>query len=162
MILLKKTWNEMSNLFAKERQRSMLYINNNYLYCFMGLSQNGILDSIERINLENIDAGWENIIISKFDHINLKFYGSGIIRKSDSNKIYFIGGQKESKKKKNVYKRSIYEFSFEDYKMVASDFKIENDLIFIESELYVMDESDYGNFINIDNGYLISMPNLVK
>ena len=160
--IARKTWNEMPDLFAKERQRSMLYINNNYLYCFMGLSQNGILDSIERINLENMDAGWENIIISKCDHINLKFYGSGIIRKNQNNKIYFIGGQKESKKKKNIYKRSIYEFSFEEYKMVPSDFKIENDLIFIENELYAMDENDYGNFINIGNGYLISMPNFIK
>ena len=60
-----KSWNEMPDLTANERQRSMLFVENNYLYCFMGLSQNGILDSIERINLENMDAGWENIIISK-------------------------------------------------------------------------------------------------
>ena len=160
--MIKKAWNEMPDLFTIERQRSMLYINNNYLYCFMGLSQNGILDSIERINLANLDAGGENIIISKCDLINLKFQGSGIILNRQGNKIYFIGGQKESKKKKNIYKRSIYEFSFEEYKMVASVFKIENDWIFIENELYVMDENDYGNFINIGNGYLFSMPNFVK
>ena len=155
-------WNEMPDLNSKERQRSMLYIDNNYLYCFMGLSQNGILDSVERINLENIDAGWSNIIIDNCDDINLKFYGAGIIRKNQSNKIYFIGGKKENKKKENVFKRSIYEFSFDDCKMVISDFKIENDLIFVENKLYFMDDDDYGNFINIGNGFLISMPNLGK
>ena len=128
----------------------------------MGLSQNGILDSVERINLENIDAGWENIIVDNCDDINLKFYGAGIIRKNQSNKIYFIGGKKENKKKETVFKRSIYEFSFDDYKMIVSDFKIENDLIFVENKLYSMDDNDCGNFINVGNGYLISMPNLVN
>ena len=46
--------------------------------------------------------------------------------------------------------------------MVISDFKIENDLIFVENKLYFMDDDDYGNFINIGNGFLISMPNLGK
>ena len=40
----------MPDLIANERQRSMLFIENNFLYCFMGLSQDGILDSVERIN----------------------------------------------------------------------------------------------------------------
>ena len=95
-----KIWKEMPDLTANERQRSMLFVDKNFLYCFMGLSQNGILDSVERINLENIDAGWENIIVDNCDDINLKFYGAGIIRKNQSNKIYFIGGKKENKKKR--------------------------------------------------------------
>ena len=157
-----KNWSEMPDLIAKERQRTMLFVENNFLYCFMGLSQNGILDSVERINLDNIDAGWESIIIDNVDDINLKFYGAGIIRMNQSNKIYFIGGKKENKKKEIVFKRSIYEFSFDDFKMTVSDFKIENDLVFVENKLYTMDENDCGNFINVGNGYLISMPNLVK
>ena len=157
-----KTWSEMPDLIAKERQRSMLFVENNFLYCFMGLSQNGILDTVERINLDNIEAGWECIIIDNVEDINLKFYGAGIIRMNQSNKIYFIGGKKESKKKENVFKRSIYEFSFDDFKMTVSDFKIENDLVFVENKLYAMDDNDCGNFINVGNGYLISMPNLVK
>jgi hypothetical protein len=159
--IVNKSWNEMPDLIANERQRSMLFIENNFLYCFMGLSQDGILDSVERINLENIDAGWENIIVDNCDDINLKFYGAGIIRMNQNNKIYFIGGKKENKKKEVVFKRSIYEFSFDDYKMVVSDFKIENDLVFVENKLYPMDDNDCGNFINVGNGYLISMPNLV-
>ena len=70
--------------------------------------------------------------------------------------------KKKIKKKENVFKRSIYEFSFDDYKMIVSDFKIENDLIFVENKLYSMDDNDCGNFINVGNGYLISMPNLVN
>ena len=80
---------------------------------------------------------------------------------NNCNKIYFIGGKKE-KRKEEAYKRTIYEFSFDDYKMTKSDFKIENDLVFVENKLFAMDENDCGNFINVGNGFLISMPNLVK
>ena len=160
--ITKKTWNEMPDLIAKERQRSMLFVEKNFLYCFMGLSQTGILDSIERINIDNFDAGWETIIIDNANDINLKFYGAGIIRMNQANKIFFIGGKKESKKKETVFKRSIYQFSFDNFKMTVSDFKIENDLVFVENRLYSMDENDCGNFINVGNGYLISMPTLVK
>jgi hypothetical protein len=157
-----KSWNELPNLIEKERQRSMLFIENNYLYCFMGLSQAGILDTVERLNLDNTEAGWESIIVVNSNHINLKFYGSGIIRTNQSNKIYFIGGKKENKKKETVFKRTIYEFSFDNYEIAVSDFKIENDLFFVENKLYNMDENDCGNFINLGNGYLISMPILIK
>ena len=160
--IAKKTWNDMPDLIAKERQRSMLFIEKNYLYCFMGLSQTGILDSVERINLDKKESGWENIIVDNTADVNLKFYGAGIIRMNQANKIFFIGGKKENKKKETVYKRSIYEFSFDDYKMTVSDFKIENDLAFVENKLYAMDDNDCGNFINLGNGFLISMPNLVK
>ena len=157
-----KTWSEMPDLNEKERQRCMLLVEKNFLYCFMGLSQSGILDSIERINIDNIDVGWESIIVENANEINLKFYGAGIIRMSQADKIYFIGGKKENKKKENIFKRSIYEFSFDSFKMTESDFKIENDLVFVENSLFSMDENDCGNFINIGNGYLISMPTLVK
>ena len=156
-----KTWSEIPDLKAPERQRSMLFIENNFLYCFMGLSQNGILDTVERLNLENIDAGWENIIVDNTDNVNLKFYGAGIIRMTQANKIFFIGGKKE-KNKEEIFKKSIYEFSFDDFKMTISDFKIENDLEFVENKLYPIDDSDCGNFINVGDGFLISMPSLVK
>ena len=156
-----QTWAEIPDLIEKERQRSMLFIDNNFLYCFMGRTQNGFLTSVERLNLDNISAGWENIIVNTgSERINLKFYGAGIIRRNNSNKIYFIGGKKEKRNKEEGYKRSIFEFSFDDFKITKSDFKIENDLIFIENKLFAMDESDCGNFINVGNGFLISMPNL--
>ena len=160
--IAKKAWSEMPDLIEKERQRSMLFVEKNFLYCFMGLSQKGILDSIERINLDNIEKGWETIIVDNSNETNLKFYGAGIIRMKQENKIYFIGGKKENKKKETVFKRSIYEFSLDDYKMEVSDFKIENDLVFVENNLFSMDENDVGNFIDVGNGYLISMPTLIK
>ena len=156
-----KTWNEIPDLIEKERQRSMLFIDNNFLYCFMGRTQNDFLTSVERLNLDNISAGWESIIVNTGnERINLKFYGAGIIRTNNSNKIFFIGGKKEKRNKEEGFKRSIFEFSFDDFKMTKSDFKIENDLIFVENKLFAMDESDCGNFINVGNGFLISMPNL--
>ena len=84
----------------------------------------------------------------------MKFYSFEIIKINQTNRIFFIGGKKENKKKETIYKRSIYEFSFDDYKMTISDFKIENDLAFVGNKLYAMDDNDCGNFISI--------PNLVK
>jgi hypothetical protein len=156
-----KTWSELPDLLSPERQRSMLFIEKNFLYCFMGLSQNGMLDSVERLNLDNTQKGWERINVDNSENLILKFYGAGIIRMSDENKILFIGGKKENNNEE-VYKRSIYEFSLDDFKMTLSDFKIENDLEFVENKLYPIDDSDYGNFINIGDGYLISMPSLFK
>ena len=159
--LSSNTWTEIPDLIEKERQRSMLYVDNNFLYCFMGRSQTDFLSTVERLNLDNVNAGWESIIVDTGkERTNLKFYGAGIIKKNNSNKIYFIGGKKEKRNKEEAFKRSIYEFSFDDYKMTKSDFKIENDLVFIENKLFPMDEGDCGNFINVGNGFLISMPNL--
>ena len=159
--LSNNTWNDIPDLIEKERQRPMLYIDNNFLYCFMGRTQNAFLSTVERLNLDNVNAGWESIIVDTGkERTNLKFYGAGIIKKNNCNKIYFIGGKKEKRNKEEAFKRSIYEFSFDDYKMTKSDFKIENDLVFIENKLFPMDEGDCGNFINVGNGFLISMPNL--
>ena len=120
-----------------------------------------MLDSVERLNLDNTQKGWERINVDNSENLILKFYGAGIIRMSDENKILFIGGKKENNNEE-VYKRSIYEFSLDDFKMTLSDFKIENDLEFVENKLYPIDDTDYGNFINIGDGYLISMPSLAK
>ena len=158
----KKTWSELPDLISKERQKSMLFIDKNNLYCFMGLSQSGILDTIEVLNLNNLDAGWVNLIVDNSEEVNLRFYGAGIIKKKGSNKIIFIGGKKINKKKEQVFKRSIYEFSLDGLKMSCTDFKIENDLMFVESKLYPIDDSDCGNFIDVGNGFLITMPNLVN
>ena len=46
--------------------------------------------------------------------------------------------------------------------MTLSDFKIENDLEFVENKLYPINDTDYGNFINIGDRYLISMTSLLK
>ena len=158
----KKTWSELPELVSKERQKSMLFIDKNKLYCFMGLSQSGILDSVEVLDLINPNSGWVNLIVDNSEEVNLRFYGAGIIKKKGSNKIIFIGGKKLNKKKEQVFKRSIYEFSFDGLKMICTDFKIENDLMFVESKLYPIDDSDCGNFIDVGNGFLITMPNLVN
>ena len=156
-----KTWNELPDLLAKERQRTMLFIQNNFLYSFMGMTQNGILDTVERLNLDNLEAGWENINIVNNDYINLKFYGAGIISMKKSNKIFFIGGKKEKKNKEIVFKKKIYEYSFDDSKMTVN-LRIENDLLFIENKLFQIDLNECGNFIKVGNGFLVSVPNLIN
>jgi hypothetical protein len=59
----------------------MLVIHKDYLYAFMGYTQFYILDSIERINITNLDKRkWEKVNISNPAQINLKFYGSSIYK----------------------------------------------------------------------------------
>jgi len=86
--LSSNTWTEIPDLIEKERQRSMLYVDNNFLYCFMGRSQTDFLSTVERLNLDNVNAGWESIIVDNCGDINLKFYGAGIIRMNQTNKIF--------------------------------------------------------------------------
>ena len=65
----------MPDLIEKERQRSMLFVEKNFLYCFMGMNQNGFLTTVEKLNLDNMSAGWESVIVDTCNEkINLKFY----------------------------------------------------------------------------------------
>ena len=53
--------------------------------------------------------------------------------------MQFMKNIKE-KNKEEIFKKSIYEFSFDGIKMACTDFKIENDLMFVESKLYTIDD----------------------
>ena len=115
-------WEKMFDLNCKERQRCMLVIYKEYLYAFMGYSQYEILDSVERININNniLVNRWENINISNEYYLNLKFFGSGIYSYEDD--LYFIGGKISHVDKLSDYKNEIYNFNFN--KMGFNDSKI--------------------------------------
>ena len=156
--IINQKWFEMPDLKVKERQRAMLLIDDNYLYAFMGLSQFGLLDSVERINLGNLSNGWEIVTFSNPNGLSLKFYGSGIRKIPDSEKYYFVGGKCEKDSNGNEFHKNIYEISLKEKTINQSEFRVDNDLFFIENNLYDFESKECGNFISLENGFLISMP----
>lgn len=149
-------WVEMYDLNLYERQRSMLVIYKNYLYCFMGYNQFKIFYSIERINKKNNISlnKWENISISNEFQLNLKFYGSGIFNYRD--KLFFIGGKIGFEDNEKDYKREIYNFSFDKMKFNNCEICLSTKLNFIENHFHYCNDDSVGNFICLNNGWLVT------
>lgn len=150
-------WEKMFDLNCKERQRSMLVIYNDYLYAFMGYTQSNILDTVERININNnLNTNkWENINISNEYNLNLKFYGSGIY--NHGNELFFIGGKVGKNDNDNDYKSGIYNFSFDDMKFNNCEICFNGKLNFIENKFHYCDEDIVGNFIDLNDGCLATI-----
>ena len=90
--------------------------------------------------------------------LSLKFYGSGIRKIPDSEKYYFVGGKCEKDSNGNEFHKNIYEISLKEKTIIQSEFRVDNELCFIENNLYDFESKECGNFINLENGFLISMP----
>ena len=113
-------WEEMPNLYSNERQRTILTIHDNYLYAFMGYSQFGILDSVERININIKDFGkknWEVVTITNLSKIDIKFYGAGVYYLN--GELYFIAGKKSLGNDDSSYKTDICSFKFNEGEFVS-------------------------------------------
>jgi len=123
-------WEKMPNLNCNERQRTMLVIYKDYLYCFMGYTQFEILSSVERIIITNniLTNKWENVNISNECNLNLKFYGSGIFNIRDEIFI-FIGGKIGFENDDEDYKKEIYNFNFNYLKFLIENFVLINNYI---------------------------------
>ncbi len=153
-------WEKMFNLNCEERQRSILVIYKEYLYAFMGYTQSNILDTVERVNIDDSNLSvnkWENVSISNDYNLNLKFYGSGIY--TQGNEVYFIGGKfgKNDNENDNEYKSEIYKFSFDDMKFNNCGICLHNKLYFIENKFHFCDDDTFGNFIDSNNGCLATI-----
>lgn len=92
----KKKWRKLPDLLSKEKQVPTLFlINNSYLYCAFGFSNDTIElpDLAEMIDLNKLDA-WMNIpinnTIGKYD---LKRFNVGIAQLSQ-NEFFLFGGEK--------------------------------------------------------------------
>ena len=146
-------WEKMPDLNYNERQRSMLVICKDYLYCFMGYTQFEILNSVERINITNILINkWENVNINEYN-LNLKFYGSGIFNYKDE-KLIFIGGKIGFGNGEEDYNTKIYEFSINNMKFYDPDLYFNANLYFIENQFYYCDKDNVGNFVTLNDGCL--------
>jgi len=98
-------WESLSDLNWPERQRTILAINGDYLYAFIGYNKYGIFDNVERINIKNLGNNkWKNIVVSNPNN-NLNFYGVGIYYWN--NKLYFICGKVELGNNNSDYKHKI-------------------------------------------------------
>jgi len=149
-------WESMPDLISKERQRAMLVIYDDYLYAFMGYTQSGILDSIERINITKLGTSkWEKVSTSNPTKINVKFYGSGIYKQN--GKLYFIGGKIGLGNDESDYKNEIYTFSFNEMMFSSTNISFTGQLNFIENQFLFCNEENIGNFIDSDGGNLATI-----
>ena len=149
-------WEKIADFNCDERQRAILAIYNNYLYAFMGYNRFEILDTVERININNIFMNkWENIKISNKYDLNLKFYGSGVCYHGD--KLYFIGGKIGHEDEEKDYKNEIYCFNFENMGFNDSEIAFSGKLNFIENKFHLFDDDNFGNFTCTNNGCLATV-----
>lgn len=148
-------WEKMPDLNCNERQRTMLVIYKDYLYCFMGYTQFEILNSVERINITNniLTNKWENVNISNECNLNLKFYGSGIFNIRDEIFI-FIGGKIGFENDDEDYKKEIYNFNFNYLKFYDRELCFNEQLYFIENQFHYCDNDIFGNFPIFEDGCL--------
>jgi hypothetical protein len=141
-------WEEMPNLYSNERQRTILTIHDNYLYAFMGYSQFGILDSVERININIKDFGkknWEVVTITNLSKIDIKFYGAGVYYLN--GELYFIAGKKSLGNDDSSYKTDICSFKFNEGEFVSYSTYFEQKLEFIENQFHKVNQNIIANFV---------------
>lgn len=139
-------WDSMAELNEKERERTMLYILNGYLYAFMGYNEKGVLDSVERINLSNLaNNKWEIVKINYPFSVNMNFYGAGIYEYK--KKIIFVGGKYGKGDDISDYKKEIYVFNPDENHFYDFKHSIEKPLYFIENNLYAIMPEVIANFI---------------
>ena len=149
-------WETMPDLISPERQQAILTIFKNYLYAFMGHTQYNILESIERININDFrNNNWENVEYTKSGNINTKFYASGVY--NIRGQLFFLGGKIGLGKEERDFKSEIYRFKFDNNEFFNTDLCYNGAISFIENEFHHISEENIGNFINIDNGILATM-----
>ena len=155
-------WEAMPSLNSEERQRPMLTIYKDYLYAFMGCTQNDILNTVERINITKLGTSkWEKVSYNNNDNINLKFYGAGIF--NIGGKLFFIGGKTGQDNQDEDYKSEIYSFDFNNMTFTSTEIYFSGELNFIENEFFHCNRDNIGNFIDLNDGCLatIALSNLL-
>ena len=135
-------WIKLNTLSLEERQSSILYVNNNYLYCFFGYAIGSYLDSVERIKLGNNKAKWEIVPYKNPDKINLKLIGCGVVR-YDDHSIIFLGGRNANESRTQAFK---YDFSTSTFSL--AEINLEDYTYFQESALEELEDASYGQFDN--------------
>ena len=149
-------WDILPDLNSDERQRPILVLYKDYLYVFMGYTQFSILDSIERININELNTSkWEKVPISNPENINIKFFGSGIY--NQDGELYLIGGKVGFGNEELDYNKGLYIFNFDKMTFSSTNDYLCNRLYFIENKLHYCNNGTVGNFIEFNDGYLASI-----
>ena len=148
-------WEEMPKLYSNERQRTILAIYGDYLYAFMGYSQFGILDSVERINIKELGKkNWEVVTITNISNINIKFYGAGVY--CLNGELYFIAGKKSLGNDDDSYRTDICSYKFDQGEFVNTESYFDKKLEFIENGFHQLNKDYVGNFVGGEQ--LASLP----
>ena len=152
-----KNWEILSDL-TRETQSPILYIYKNYLYAFFGINSDGkIMNTIERLNLNNTKGNWDKVLYNNIDNLELNIIGCGVTLVSDDEEemLFFMGGKTETE-----IKNTIYSFKFKDYSFhLLSNYNFENNVYFKEN-LFQKIGNEFLNFsadesivnMNIENG----------
>ena len=85
----------MIYLIYSLRKDKELFFLSKIIICILYGFKSGILDSVERINLDKKEFWWENIIVDNKVDANLKFYSAGIIRINQMNNIFNWGNKRK-------------------------------------------------------------------
>ena len=148
-------WEEMPKLYSNERQRTILAIYGDYLYAFMGYSQFGILDSVERINIKELGKkNWEVVTITNLSNINIKFYAAGVY--CLNGELYFINGKKSLGNDDDSYRTDICSYKFAQGEFVNTESYFDKKLEFIENGFHQLNKDYVGNFVGGEQ--LASLP----
>ena len=150
-------WETMPDLISPERQKATLAIYGDYLYAFMGHTQFNVLDSVERINIKNLgNSNWENVAFSNPNNINTRFYGAGVY--VVNGQLFFLAGKLGLGNEETDFKSEIYRFKFDTNEFLNTEICYNGKISFIENEFHHISNENVGNFIDIDNGVLATMP----
>ena len=150
-------WESMPDLISPERQNATLAIYDDYLYAFTGHTQFNVLDTIERINIKTLgSSNWENVTYTNPNNINTKFYGAGVYL--INGQLIFLGGKIGLGDEESDYKTAIYRFKFDNMEFYNTEMCYNGKIIFIENEFHYVSKESIGNFINVDDGILATMP----
>ena len=123
----------------------------------MGHTQIGILDTVERIYIKDIGSNkWENFKVSNPNNVDMKFYGAGIF--IANNKLYFVGRKVGFGDDDSDYKYEIYSFKYENNEISETEICLKGKLIFIENLLHRVSEENVGNFMDVNDGILATIP----
>lgn len=135
-------WIKLGHLSIEERQNTILFVQNNYLYSFFGYSIGSYLDSVEKLKLTNQKAKWEVVPYKNLDKINLKLIGCGVVR-YDDHSIIFLGGRNNIEQRRQAFK-----FDFSTSSFTLTDVVLEDSTYFQENTLEELKEAAYGHFDN--------------
>ena len=132
-------WEKLPNLIVSDRQNPLLYIYNNFLYVFGGVSkENSVLSTIERINLRNQKSKWELVPYTNLDNLKITLFGCGIIPFSDKS-ILLIGGNNKKETLKRIIRFNFYNSSFQKI-----DYYLDSPVCFKESNLIQLCNNKFG------------------
>jgi hypothetical protein len=156
-----KQWSNLPDL-KRETESPILFVYKNYLYAFFGInSEEKIMNTVERLNLNNTKGGWDNVLINNPEKLELHIYGCGTILTKDDDDddiLCFLGGKTE-----NELTNSILMFNFSDFSFsLLQENELEAKDYFKENLFHKIDSENWANYSNNERILVVNIPNSVS